>query len=570
MRRRRTNRCWKNCQKLLALGERIEMHLNENTEAGLFSPLINPTYRSVFLASQLSTLGWMMQTVALSWLMATISPSDIMVALVQASSTLPMFFLAIFAGAIADNYSRRFVLIVGRSLMMAAAAMLTILMAFGITNPWLILGFSFLDGCGVALSDPAWSASLGDILERRHLPAAVTLQAVAFNTMRSVGPALGGIVITVFGPLTTFALTALGFIAPLNALWRNNWKVQPSSLPREAITTAIYDGLRFTVISSEIKSTILRGTLFGFASTSTLALLPLVARDSLENGPIGYGVLMAGFGAGALVAGLMIPSLRARLTQERLIALACVGCAVSAISLALTPSLMIGTICVAMGGGGWVMAWSGLGVNVQLASPRWIVGRTISIYSAFTYDGIAAGSWFWGIIVQNYSLSTALSCSGAMALAVAALGSKLPISNRSESELEPSGGFTAPTTALDLKPRSGPIFVTIEYTILETDTDLFLGIMRKRRRAQSRVGARHWTLTRDIQDPSRWLETFRTPTWMDFHRLNHRLTSADRELDDQVRNLSDRTKPPRTSILIERPTGEIRKSYPLVPYVTQK
>ncbi|MBY2918419.1 MFS transporter [Rhizobium leguminosarum] len=532
----------------------------------LFAPLENRAFRSIFLGSQLSSLGWLMQTVALGWLMATVSTSDVMVALVQASSTLPAFFLAVFVGAIADNYSRRMVMIVGRSLMMAAAAMLTIIMAFGITDPWLILAFSFLDGCGIALSDPAWRASLGDILERRHLPAAVTLLNVGFNTVRSVGPALGGIVVAAFGPLVTFALTTLSFIAPLSALWRNNWKVQRSTLPREALRTAIYDGLRFTAISSEIKSTIVRGTLFGFAATSTLALLPLVARDVVKGGPISYGIMMGGFGAGALLAGLINPKLRRLLTQEWMVVLACIGCAVCEISLAFTSSLAVATFCLAFGGAGWVTAWSGLGVNVQLASPRWIVGRTISIYSAFTYGGIAAGSWFWGTIVQNHSLPLALGWSGVATLLVAALGLKLPISNRSESELEPSGCFSAPAVALDLKPSSGPILVTTEYVIADENVDRFLEIMQKRRYAQSRVGARQWTLTRDVQEPSRWLETFRTPTWTDYHRLHHRLTQADKELDHQVFDLS--SCPPRTSILVERATAG--KSSPPVPYVSQK
>ncbi|WP_292326429.1 MFS transporter, partial [Mesorhizobium sp.] len=176
------------------------------------------------------------------------------------------------------------------------------------------------------------------------------------------------------------------------------------------------------------------------------------------------------------------------------------------------------TVCLALGGAGWVAAWSGLGVNVQLASPRWIVGRTISIYSAFTYGAIAGGSWFWGAIVQNYSLPSAMAWSAVATLGVAALGFKLPISNRSESELEPASAFCGPAVALDLKPRSGPILVTTEYTVLEEDLDQFLQIMQKRRYAQSRVGARQWTLTRNVQERSRWVESFRTPTWTDYHR----------------------------------------------------
>ncbi|WP_051441043.1 MFS family permease (plasmid) [Ensifer sp. WSM1721] len=524
----------------------------EDDKSGLLAPLENPTFRSVFLASQLSSLGWLMQTVALSWLMVTIATSDVMVALVQAASTLPTFFLAIVVGAMADNYNRRIVMIIGRSLMMAASAMLVVLMALGITNPWIILAFSFLDGCGIALADPAWRASLGDMLERRHLPSAVTLLNVGFNTVRSVGPALGGLIVAAFGPLVTFALTTLSFVAPLTALWRNKWKVPCSSLPREELMTAIYDGLRFTAISAEIKTTTARGTLFGLASTSILALLPLVARGQLKAGPVAYGILMAGFGAGALVAGLTNPRLRRTLTQERMFVFACIACAACALALALTASLATATASLAFGGAGWVTAWSGLGVNVQLASPRWVVGRTISIYSAFTYGGIAAGSWLWGSVAENHSLSWALGCSAGATILVAALGFKLPISNRFESELEPSGSFDAPAVALDLKPRSGPMLITTEYSISDDNADLFLDVMRRRRHVQSRVGARQWTLTRDVREPSRWLETYRTPTWMDYHRLHHRLTAADKQLDEELLELTPQGHPPRTTIRVRQ------------------
>jgi predicted MFS family arabinose efflux permease len=136
--------------------------------------------------------------------------------------------------------------------------------------------------------------------------------------------------------------------------------------------------------------------MFGFAATSMLALLPLVARDHLKGGPIDYGILMAGFGGGALMAGIMNTSLRRTFSQERLFVFACLACAVCEFSVALASSLVPATVALIFGGAGWVTAWSGLGVNIQLASPRWIVGRTLSIYSAFTYGGLAAGSWFCG------------------------------------------------------------------------------------------------------------------------------------------------------------------------------
>lgn len=110
-----------------------------------------------------------------------------------------------------------------------------------------------------------------------------------------------------------------------------------------------------------------------------------------------------------------------------------------------------------------------------------------------------------------------------------------------------------------MKSRSGPIVVKIEYSIPEPNVEAFLDLMRERRRVQSRVGARHWNLQRDLQEPLHWTETFRTPTWMDFLRLNHRLTGADKELDQRLLELHVGEVLPRTRLSIERPTGGTRK-----------
>ncbi|TIO74082.1 MFS transporter [Mesorhizobium sp.] len=534
-----------------------------------FAVLGNPTFRSIWLATQVSSLGWLMQTVAISWLMATVSTSDLMVALVQASSYLPAFVLSVVAGAMADNFSRRRVMFAGRCLMGIASAMLTACVAFGFVDPWMILGLSFLIACGGALNDPAWQASVGDIVERRDVPAAVTLLSVGFNTVRTVGPALGGIVVASFGLVTAFALTTLGYLVPLGTIWRCKWKVRSSPLPRESMRTAIYDGLRFTAMSSEIKTAITRGTLFGLASIAILALLPLVVRDRLGGGPLAYGALMAGFGTGAVFAGISNSLFRRSLSQEWLMTLSCIACAACSLSLALTSSIAVAAIALALGGAGWVTAWSGVGINVQLASPRWVVGRTIAIYYAFIDGGIAAGSWVWGTVAENHSLSLALEGSAAALLLVAASGVLFPLRERRDSEPDPSEEFDAPPVALDLKPRSGPIVIKLEYLIPEKNVEAFLVLMRERRHVQTRVGARHWTLQRNLQKPMQWTETFRTPTWTDYLRLNHRLTEADKELDQRALLLHTGEHPPQLTLSIERQTGPVRKPEQPTPYFSR-
>jgi len=523
------------------------------------APLRNHAFRSIWMATQVSSLGSLVQTTAISWLMATNSSSDLMVALVQASSTVPAFLLSILAGAVADSFSRRGVLLAGHCLIAFASMTLAISVGLGFVSPWLILGLGLLAGCGFALNDPARHASVGDILEKRDLPAAVTLMSLGYNIERSLGPALGGVILAFFGPLAAFVLAALSDLVPLAAVFRSKWQVRASPLPREPIITAIRDGVRFTGLSSEIRAAIARGTLFGLASISILALLPLIVRDHLEGGPIAYGILLAAFGMGALTAGLSSGYLRRIVSQERLIGSASVGCALCCLSLPLTSSLDLAAVALALGGAGWLLTWTGIDVCIQLASPRWVAGRSLSIYYALSYGGMAAGSWIWGTIAQNYSLTFALeSAAGALAL-LAAGALVLPIRLWEEWDQEVAE-FIPPSLALKLKPRSGPIVIKIDYVVAEQDLDAFLDCMRDRRRVLSRAGARNWTLQHNLQNPSLWAETFRTPTWMDYLRLNHRLTAGDKMVGERLLNLHDGERFPQTTLTIERLTTSPRRA----------
>lgn len=533
-----------------------------------FAPLKNPTFRSLWIANQVSNVGALMQAVTVGWLMATISNSALMVALVQASATLPVFILSFFAGAIADGFNRRRVMLAALILMTAASVTLTALVGVGSVRPWLILGFTFLIESGTALRNPAWIASVDDIVGRRDLPAAVTLNSVGYNIGRSVGPALGGILVASFGPLVAFALNSLGYMVPLGTIWRCKWEAPSLPLPRESMATAIYDGMRFTVMSSEIKAAIARGFLFGLSSISILALLPVVVRGHLGGGSLAYGILMAGFGIGAFVGGISANLLRRIISQEHLVRLASVASAACAIALALPCPLAVAALALALGGAGWVVAWSSLAVSVQLASPRWIVGRTMSIYYALTYGGVAAGSWACGTVAQVYSVTSALEVSAGALLLVAAAGLLFPVGEHREQELESLEEFRAPAVALDLKPRSGPIVVKLEYLIPEERLGAFLDLMRKRRHLRSRVGARNWVLLRNLREPSQWTETFRTPTWADYLRLTRRRTTADEQLDERILELHTGALPPQLSLLIERPTRPVRMPDELSSFVS--
>ncbi len=96
--------------------------------------------------------------------------------------------------------------------MMAASVALAALTIQGWMTPWLLLVFTFLIGCGTALHNPSWQASIGDLVSRSDIPSAVTLNSMAFNLMRSIGPAIGGLIVASVGAAGAFALNAVSYI----------------------------------------------------------------------------------------------------------------------------------------------------------------------------------------------------------------------------------------------------------------------------------------------------------------------------------------------------------------------
>jgi MFS family permease len=383
------------------------------------APLRNRTFRAVWLSIQVASLGWLIQTVAIAWLMATISPSDLMVALVQAATTLPAFLLSIPAGALADSYSRRKVILAGRIIFTISYAGLAILLALGLAGPWTILALIFLAGCGASLIDPAWQASVGDIVERNQIPAAVSLNSLGFNTVRSIGPALGGVVVAAFGPLFALILAVASYTFPIAVLMRVNWTTRSPPGPRKSILATIVDGLRFTARTPAIMAATVQGTFYSIGGISILALLPLIVRDALSGTAVSFGIMMACFGIGACAGGLLNASLRRALRPHTMFCLAGTAVALSCLTLAFTHALTVAGIALALGGFGWVTGWNVLSVSVQMSSPRWIVGRTISIYYAATFGGLTLGSWLWGAIAQGHSLTLAMAASGLCMAAVA-------------------------------------------------------------------------------------------------------------------------------------------------------
>ena len=519
------------------------------------APFKHRIFRSVWIASLASNFGGLIQSVAAAWMMTAISNSVDMVALVQASTALPIMMFSLASGAIADSFNRRKVMLMAQCFMLAVSVALTIVAYLGLMTPWLLLTFTFLIGCGSALNNPSWQASVGDMVPRSDLPAAVALNSMGFNLTRSVGPAIGGVIVAAAGAAVAFAVNAFSYFALIFVLFRWKPPVTPNTLPRETIGIAMTAGLRYIAMSPNIEKVLLRSFVFGFTAISVMAMLPLVARDIVQGGPLLYGVLFGAFGIGAVGGALISARLRQVLTSEWIVRLGFVGFAACAAIAGVSTMSWLTCAALLVGGASRVISLSLFNVTVQMSTPRWVVGRALSIYQTATFGGMALGSWIWGLVAEEYGAGQALLISAVLMIAGAALGLKwFTLPEQTSLNLDPANRFKEPHVALDLKPRSGPIAIMIEYVIREDDVSEFLDLMAERRRIRRRDGARQWTLSRDLENPERWMETYHTPTWVEYVRHNQRMTQADTFIGERIRKLHSGTEPPIVHRMIERPT----------------
>lgn len=533
----------------------MDQHISDTPAAVSSRPFDVPIFRAIWIATLASNFGSLIQSVGASWMMISITHSPTMVALVQSSTTLPIMLLSLWAGAIADNLDRRLVMIAAQIFMLLVSIGLALCAWLGLLNPWLLLAFTFLIGCGTALNAPAWQASVGDMVPRVALPGAVSLNSMGVNLARSTGPAIGGAIVAAAGVAAAFVVNAVSYLGLLVVLARWRPDMPPRILPRETLGAAMGAGVRYVAMSPHIRTVLIRAGLYGFTATAITALLPFVARDLITGGPLTYGLLLGAFGLGAVGGAFSSGYMRNRFGNEILVRGATIALGLGAAVTAISHILFVTIVALLIAGAGWLLALSTFNVSVQMAAPRWVVARAMALYQMFAFGGMAIGSWVFGELAASRGVSQTLLIAAALQVASVLVGLLRPLAVVEDLNLDPLSQWSEPDTAVPVEPRSGPIVVTIEYKVAESRILEFLTIMSERRRIRVRDGARHWTLLRDLGDPELWMERYHVATWLDYIRHNQRRTHAD--ADNAARLHAMLIEPARVHRMIERQTGSL-------------
>jgi MFS family permease len=519
-----------------------------------FEPLHVPVFRDLWLASIVSNLGGWMQDTAGTWLMTVLTSSPLLIALMQTAASLPVVILGLLAGATADIFDRRRLLIFWQAWMLFAVAILSVLTSFDIISPWILLILTFLLNIGAAMNSPAWQAIVPEVIPRAQLPDAISLNSAGFNLARALGPALGGLAIALFALATTgaasvFLLNSLSFVGVILVLYR--WQRNPifkSALPAERIQGSMRAGIRYLRYAPMLQAAFVRTLLFTLFVSAVWALLALVAKNDLHQGAMGYGILNGSMGFGAVIGATLLPRVRRILSADTIIASATV---VFVATLAVLATVKVPLIIIPMliaGGFAWTSAMSTLNLAVQVSVPAWVQARALGAYQMIFAGGMALGGVIWGFIAEHVSTSKSLLCASAGLALTLPLSLRFHVLRGVQPDLSPHRHpLPAPKLASEREDNEGPVRVSIDYSIDPRDYAAFTKAIHRLRDVRLRDGAIRWGVYQDASDPGHLNETFVTESWLEYLRQRERFTASDRGIRDLVWSFHRGKEPPRIS-----------------------
>jgi MFS family permease len=389
--------------------------VNRDTGEGLAAPLAVPLFRRLWLGNMVSNFGWLIQSVGAAWLMTELVGTADWVGLVQTALLLPILLFALPAGVLADVGDRRLVCMVGQATMLAAALVLGVLTLSGLTGPLTLLALTFALGAGSALANSPFQTIVREVVPRPAMAAAVTLNAISFNMARSVGPAVGGVLVASIGAQAAFLTNAFCYLPLLLVLAA--WKRPPvRTAIRGRMGRALGDGIRFAKESDAIRGVLAYCAIFSFCAASIQGLLPLVARDRLEGDAVTFGLLLGAFGVGAMGGAFLVHPSRRRFGTGPVVTWLGLQLALSTLVIAWSSNLVVLAVALALAGIAWLGSFSSFNIAVQQASAAGLEARQLAIYQTIVFGSMAAGSWIWGEIAHLFDVASALAVSGAILL----------------------------------------------------------------------------------------------------------------------------------------------------------
>lgn len=499
--------------------------LPSDDDLSALAPFRQGVFTMLWSTWLIANLCMWMNDVAAAWLMTKLTAKPIWVALVQTAATLPVFLLGLPSGALADMLNRKHFLFFTQVWVAVVGMLLAVAVFMQVVTPPLLLMLLFMNGVGLALRWPVFSAIVPELVPRAQLPAALALNGVSMNASRILGPLVAGAIIASLGSAWVFLLNAVLSVGAAVVITRWQREHKPDPLGRESLRGAMRVGLQYVAQSYHLKGVLLRIAIFFFHSTAVMALLPLVALG-MRGGDAGtFTILLAAMGAGAIASTFALPRLRQAFSRDHVVMGGAATQALSMAVIAVTDSIWLGVIAMLVGGAAWLTTANSLSVSAQVSLPDWVRARGMSMYQMAIMGAAASGAAVWGQVATWSSVPVALGLGAASAIAAMALAIwRWP--DRGVME-DPTPAGPLPRPRVTTPPETGHVLVTIEYRIDPANAPAFRALMEESRRSRLRQGAVAWELLSDINDAGRFVEVIEDVSWTDHLRRFERTSAAD-------------------------------------------
>ncbi len=360
-----------------------------------------------------SIAGSQMQLAAIHWHIRTLTgtPDPLALGGIGLARILPIIIFSFFGGTFADTYDRRTILFITQSLMALTAAGLALLTFFGIIQIWHIYALTGIQAAAIAFDGPARQAIVPNLVKTQDLPNAFSLNSIAFNSGAVIGPALSGVVIATLGQGYTYLFNALSFLAVIFALLAIGDIPQDLKKASGISLRAMADGVRFIFSRQIIISTMIMdffATFFASANT----MMPIVARDILQVGEVGYGFLISAQAIGSVTAGVIVSQLTVIRKQGPVFLSAVIVFGLATVAFGLSNTFFLAMIALILIGAADTVSTIIRNTIRQLQTPDHIRGRMTSINQIFFQGGPQLGEVESGLVATAFGVPFAIISGG--------------------------------------------------------------------------------------------------------------------------------------------------------------
>lgn len=387
-----------------------------------FSALKQKNFRRYWLGMCVSTIGTWMQNIAQPWLAYKLTDSPFLISLVGALQYLPMLFLALFAGVFVDRVSKKKLLLFTQSASLAIMLVLAFLVSTGAIRYWHLLIAATAMGCVNTLDMPARQAFLSELVDKNELMDAIALNAAVFNMARTIGPAIAGIVMDIWGVAMCFYINAFSFAAVVISLFF----IHPHPVGKPAgnapsmadMRREIGEGLRYMREKKILSLTLMGLFVIGAFALSFGVLVPVFAKTVLGQEETGYGFLMSCMGIGSFV-GAMLVAVQSKAKPKKLVLYGFpVFSGLSLLAISLTKTYALTCLAIAFAGYFIIRYTATANSVLQTNTDPTHLGRVMSAYTLVFAGTTPIGNLYAGAICQHFGAATAFFICGCTILAL--------------------------------------------------------------------------------------------------------------------------------------------------------